>query len=697
MTQDRLAQLRADVARQSGAARVRPLTELGRELSMEYWRVGPGQAAAQPVLDEAVEVLGEAYDRLEPGEVMTARTAAMLGWLLGTRTLAHGGSPADRDRAIPLLEEATDAEFLEFQLSLMARFVLGQLLLFRSLHRLQSGGTNPMSLLGGGSPGGDADSARAMTCFREVAADPGAPREATEAAHTMIGLAEMVQTLTGGGGMDLGRIMTAFGKLQDLQQQMSNGTLGTRLGADADPFRMGDVLAQMDPTERPLHTVIEDSATEPEETPSPPSPAPPPSAPTSAPTSTTTVADLRRAFREAVPTEALLIALVEGVGMPSDMAMIDRLVARGQAVLDSGEANVSDRLLHAAALYRRSLIDPDDGWGHGAPSPDLDAAVDEIASVDLVGAPSDLVARVLRLAHRISPREGHREVMARLAAQYRSIGGDLRARGVDGLVYDLSDGLLVYDLQSARLEWRDSAGLPTRSLVIGSRRPAGASGVISVVPSAREAMRLAELHRRGPAGAPVFVANPRDDRPQAGIDTMVLRRTFYPGSLGLGRTVENIDGAGTRDDVLARFEAPLLHLDCGVTPSGELELAGPTLLAPADIASASGADAGIVVLPHGAASTAALSQAFLAAGFAHVLAFTTRLPDDVASLVTFMLHSELVDRRVPPAQAVHHVRQWLLDPARAVPEHLPAWYQGTAADADLADLSIADALVHHGV
>jgi hypothetical protein len=201
----------------------------------------------------------------------------------------------------------------------------------------------------------------------------------------------------------------------------------------------------------------------------------------------------------------------------------------------------------------------------------------------------------------------------------------------------------------------------------------------------------------------VFVANPRGDRPQASFDALLLRRGFYPRSTGLGDTGENVDGAGTRDEVRAGLDASLLHLGCGVTVDGGLELAGGDVLGATEIAAGPpAATGGLAVLPPtptGAEPTGAeaLTEALLAARFADVVRFRDAVPADVASIVHLVLHAELVDGRCSPATAVARVRSWLADPHRPVPGHLPPWLETRAGDPDLVDPAYQDALVHHGV
>lgn len=220
----------------------------------------------------------------------------------------------------------------------------------------------------------------------------------------------------------------------------------------------------------------------------------------------------------------------------------------------------------------------------------------------------------------------------------------------------------------------------------------------SYVCSGAQVIELAGRSRRPLTEAPVFVANPRRDRQQASMDALLLRRTFYPRSTGLGETVENVDGDGTSDEVRARLDASMLHLGCGVTADGGLELAGPAVLEPARIGAGPPATAGgLAVLPPAATGAAALTDALLASRFAGVVRFRDTIPNDVASLVYLVLHAQLVDSGSDPASAVAAVRSWLADPHRTPPDYLPTWLEARARDPDLADPPYRDALIYHGV
>ena len=142
------------------------------------------------------------------------------------------------------------------------------------------------------------------------------------------------------------------------------------------------------------------------------------------------------------------------------------------------------------------------------------------------------------------------------------------------------------------------------------------------------------------------MANPRGDREPVSYETMMLRRTFYPRSTGLGRTVEDAAGAGTPEEVRNSLGASVLHLGCGVTPAGALELSGPAELGPDAIAATTvRPGGGLAILPPLPAGPAPLVDALLAAGFTAVVGWQRPVPERVAALMLFLLHARARRRR----------------------------------------------------
>jgi hypothetical protein len=172
--------------------------------------------------------------------------------------------------------------------------------------------------------------------------------------------------------------------------------------------------------------------------------------------------------------------------------------------------------------------------------------------------------------------------------------------------------------------------------------------------------QLVDLSHRKPlpiTAQPVFLANPRGDREWATIETMLLRRTFYPWSRGFGRLVENADGAGTPAEIRAAVSAAsLFQIGCGITVDGALELTDASELECATLT----ANGGLAILPPG--HFPRLADMLLAAGFTGVIGWRRPLSDGAAALAIFVLHTELVDHGRPPAAAVREVRRWFHRP-----------------------------------
>lgn len=691
MSDDGLDALREKVARHTGAARARPLVELGTALSERYWRAGPGTLAALPQLDEAIQVLDEAYDHLEPGEFMRGQVASQLGWLIGTRQTLHGGPDHDRDTGIRLLDEALSFSQLPQMLQSMSRLILGQLLLTRALHQLQSGDLL-MRVMQPGLPGPDAaDSDRAVELLRRVRADSATNPQLSSAAETMLAMAETVQAMAAGlsggpNGLALGPMMEAMGRFQKLQQQMAERPSGAGFGHMPNPFDFdGTRILLTDPLERPVVVVDgEVPAAAPPPRPSTPSPDPSPGTPS------VPAAPLRKALLDKLPGP--LCTLLDDGAAPPDVGTVDELVALGCSLVEASDVVGTDHLMLAVALYLRSLVDDGGGWGDGGDDDVVAAGRSLLAAAGAMAAePADTVEVAYRLATLLDDRVPSQEYRTRLAEGFATVTAALRKVGADGLVYASSGRLLLLSATTGLLAHADR--LQEKVLVVGDGRvPDGPT--VSHVVSGAQVIELAERRRRPLTESVVFVANPRGDRKQATLDALTLRRMFHRRSIGLGQTAENVDGAGTPDDVRARLDASLLHLGCGVSADGALELAGPAVLEPAEIAAGGPASAGgIAVLPPTAAGAAELTEALLASGFVGVIGFRAPVPDPIASLIYFLLHAQLVDEGRDPASAVTAVRRWMADPHRVVPADVPAWW--VATDSELAEH--LGALVHHGL
>ena len=501
------------------------------------------------------------------------------------------------------------------------------------------------------------------------------------------------------GGLDLGRMMQALSGLQDLQRQAS-APISAGFGQVPNPFApLADGTAMWDPLAPPV-TVIS-------------GPTPPPS-PTASwtPAPDEPVAD-PGAAREALhallpqPGPAGALDLLDDDAPTPKVGLVDDLVALAGALADAGAPAEADHLWLAVGLYLRSRIDKSGGWGDEAGeggNSDARAAAESLvdAADALVGeADPTTVALAVRLSTLLDPHHSA-GLETRLAAPFADVTAALRAAGAGGLLFPAAGRSVLLSAETGRFG-PATAGLPARLLVVGDapvpdELPVPADAVVSHVRSAAQAVALAGRARLPLTGAPVVVANPRGDRKQATLDALVLRGAVYPRSTGLGETAEHVDGAGTPDDVRARLDASMLHLGCGVTPDGGLELAGPGVLTPTEIAVAPQAAAGgLAILPPSSDGTPALTDALLTSRFTGVVRLRADVPDDVASILYLVLHMLLVDGDRHPAEAVAAVHRWLADTNRAAPDHLPPWLEALATSADLADPAYRSVLVHHGM
>ena len=380
-----------------------------------------------------------------------------------------------------------------------------------------------------------------------------------------------------------------------------------------------------------------------------------------------------------------------------DVDTVDRLVGLATSLVRTDDAIGTDHLLLAVALYLRSVVDPGGGWGE-------DADVDELGNVRtnlltaadaIAGEQAGAVVVAFHLAMLVDERRPTQGVRTRLAERFADVVKALRTVGADGLLYASGDQRLLLSGTTGSLAPAGS-DLPGRILVAGDV-PLPDGPTVSFIRSGAQLVDLAGRTRRPVGDDAVFVANPRGDRRHASMDALLLRRTFYPRSTGLGDTGENTSGLGTPDEVRARLGASLLHLGCGVTADGGLELAGSAVLEPLEITAGPSATAGgLAVLPS-AGGVAALTDALLATQFAGVVRFRGAVPDDVVSIIHLLLHARLADAGEEPAVAVAAVRRWLADPDRSPSEYLPPWLEARASVPDLADPAYREALVHHGV
>ena len=252
----------------------------------------------------------------------------------------------------------------------------------------------------------------------------------------------------------------------------------------------------------------------------------------------------------------------------------------------------TDHLLLAAALYLRSVVDPGGGWGEAARSDQLREVREElVAAADGIAAGS---AGPVVVAHRLATLLAGSPLCS--SEWFADVVKALRIVGADGLLYLAADHRLLLSAATGALAPAPSA-LPARLVVVGDG-PLPDGSIVSWVRSGAQLVALAGRTRRPVGDDAVFVANPRGDRRGASMEALLLRRTFYPRSTGLGDTGENASAAGTPDEVRGRLDASLLHLGCGVTADGGLELAGPAVLERAEIEDGQpAATGGLAMLP----------------------------------------------------------------------------------------------------
>ncbi|MET7426018.1 hypothetical protein [Dactylosporangium sp. NPDC005555] len=639
--------LREQLEHLRDAERTIPLLRLGQIRLDEYWRAGPGNPGALPALNAAVQAFDEAYGYIDPADTLRGTVAATLGWLLGARSLAHAGPPRDRDTGIHVLREALSFPSLTGPHRTGADLMLGQLHMSRVTAAMNP--TDMASAMRGGTAPGDArDADLAVECFRRVADGTAVNTEMRDMARMMLEMAEALQSLMGGfgkglGGFDLSRMADMVTVMQRVQQQ--GGRFSARPGIVPFPSLFdAERAANDDPLIRPV-AVVEHGDLPAPVVPRPRTPVEP---------------DDDAARRKLRALAGDLGTLLAGDRSGVD---VDELVAlAATAVHASGDAH--DHLVLAVALHLR-----DDG--------DDDRAAEHLATAAAGPLPGDDQPAVVALAARL-----HRPDLAAVALA--PAAGALRAIGADALALP---GLTLH-ASGEPTPARDVAG---RVLTVGDG-PWSVAGIDQLV-------TLAARKPPPVTDDPVFVADPRGDHEPAGVEAMLLRRIFYPRSTGLGRTIEYIDAAGTADDVRAHLNGSLLHLACGITPAGALELANGTELPLTQLPPVTGA--GLVVLhpPRQGTTPATLRIAdqFLTAGFTGVVTWRHPVPDPVAALMLFILHTALVQDGLPAHAAVGSVRAWLADPTRATPDDLPTFYASAATTVDLTDPAFRSALIHRGI
>lgn len=679
MVDQELDRLRAKLARLTGSARNRPLIELGQKLFEAYWRSGAGRPESRPHLAEAATVLDEAYGYFAPGDFLRGQVAALLGLVLGARYGLHGAGGPERERAIGLLDEALSFPRLPFGLVLNARLTLGQLLLHRVLAVMQPGELIARASRGDTMVDQRADADRAVECLRAVR---GGDAEAV--AGPMIEVAEAMRNLMdavqhGPAAVDFSGLFQAITALQKVQQRYGAGIPRPGGLPPLPGLNEADDLARSSPLDRPVAVVHGDvpAAPHPERWPE----SQPESRTESRPESrrpagpTVSAAELRAAFRERLggagprvwpPLLALLDAEPPGVDL------IDGLLGLATRLTAAPGSGAENHLLLATALYLRSRVDSG-GWGDSDGGADRDRAAHSLLAARdaLPGQRADVLSVAYRLAGLLDEVRTPGDLRSRLADGFTAVTGALRSAGAGALAYPQPTGLLLLVAATGRFEpAAPGAPRPERLLVVGDGQ-AGPASAASYVRSAAQVVDLAARRRPSLAEKPLFVGVPGGDR---------LRDAFYPRGAVLDRP--------TVDQVRAGLPASMLHLGCGVTGGGELELAGGRL--PLSHLAAGGRSGGVAVLPPATAGLPALIAALLATCYAGVVAWRTPVPPAEEAVVLHVLHQHLAEGSIG---AVRTVREWALDRRRKAPPGLPAELERAAGSAALTDAE----LIHHGL
>jgi hypothetical protein len=612
----------------------------------------------------------------------------MWGWLLSIRYGAHFGPETDRETGIPLLEEGLALPATPPAQRAILRTSLGQLLLGRALRGLQSGKLLARLVTTGAGADDRRDVDRAQACFREVIADATLPREMRSAAEALLALAEAVAGITGTtgspGGLDFSGLQKAVTAIQEVQRQHNAAR------PDGIPgLFSADAMAAMDPLDRPV-AVMDGVAPEPVARPA-----------RSTPVATVAVPDavrLRADFQDRLGAPGRTLTTVRDLlrpGVPApDAERLDDLVALASLLVDAPGSGADDHLLLAAALLLRSRASPG-GWGEDDGDGDRRAAVRSlgVAAAVLPGRRADAVAVAYRLATLLDEHLPTDESRVRLGNAFAEVTAALRTSGVDVLGFPDPEGTLLLVAATGRFETAPAGRRMPSRVVLTGEVALGTDVRVSYVRTGADLVTLAARRLRPIGEAPVLVVNPRGDRDHESAEAEILRREFYPGAVVFGTTPGPVDGPGDLGDVRAHLHASLLHLGCGVTKGGELELARGTQLGLRRVtADRPASRGGLAVLPPGA--PAALTHALLAGPCTAVVVWPGPVPAPIASLGRLRLHAELAGGG-SVAAAVHRVRDWLLDPRRDVPAYLPEQLSRVARSTEPG--AYATELRHHGL
>ncbi|MBG0567815.1 hypothetical protein [Actinoplanes aureus] len=648
-SKDRASELRDALRHRRGPTRVRLLTELAQLLVQQHAQV-VGSPAGAPLLDEAIACMEEAHTYTGGDERIVAQGAALLGWLLANRRFVYGGVRGDVDRAIQLLEQGVTGPRPAPGMRLIGLLTLGQLLLNRAIEPFRAG--DAARLFAGGAKAQAEDADRAAHCFRLVLDAAGGP-ETRKPAETLLIVADAMRDMIAASPGDLDRMAKALATMQRFQDQMSAGpTVGPAPSTTREDHQSLGY---------PAMTVY----------------AEPPATPDAA-----------------IPLTDIARHLEPGAELP-DTTVIDELVAVAAARVESPYPTPGERLLFASAVFLRSLVD-DGGWGEPSGATDHDIARQTLLNAvpGLADAPADAVVLAFRLAAALEPGPVSSPTWSRLVVPFAPVAAALRACGADALLYPFDGGALLFPASGTNPDFVPERELRMPRLIVASDWPSP-NGAVSQVGSASQLVDLAARTRPAVNTDALFVVDPRGDGHDGSADH--TRRLFYPHALCFGQATGGADARGTADEVRSHLRRSMLHLACGVTAGGGLELAGGTVLEPTDMLAPDGQPpgGGVVLLPP-VAAPAALIDALLASHFAAVVCWRAAVPPAVAALAYHLLHHRL-GHGDAPVTAVAAVRRWLADPAREELPGLPEKLLAVLRSSQGVDPASAAALVLRGV
>ena len=261
------------------------------------------------------------------------------------------------------------------------------------------------------------------------------------------------------------------------------------------------------------------------------------------------------------------------------------------------------------------------------------------------------------------------------------------------------------------IPWHAAYPAADQQLPPGERRYALDAAVFSYAASGALLGRVA--HRTAPVlgSSVLLVGDPGGDLPYARVEAQALRAAFYPQATIWGEPPERTDGVATPARLrtaLATAGHSLLHYAGHATldttrPGSSALVMGSQRLRAERISRLAPQQSYVVFLAACTTHLTAdafdevftLSTAFLLGGASTVLGSLWRVNDVGTAVMTFMVHQYL-SRGARPADALHRAQLWMLDPARRVPESMPAALRDALPSLDLTDLVLWAPLTHQG-